>query len=134
MNNIKQKESIDIDDNINKDKRKYNSIFREKVSSRVKKVKDKKFLIKIFNILNKELKNNYTENNNGIFFNINKLSNGSIEKIIKILDQYSLNNLKSELKIDYSQYSVDNNSSLSEFSKHRLSNKEKNILKKKLDN
>lgn len=134
MDNISQKESIDIDDNINKDKRKYNSIFREKLSSRVKKVKDKKFLIKIFNILNNELKNNYTENNNGIFFNINKLSNVSIEKIIKILDEYTLKNFKNELKIDYSQYSVDNNSSLSDFSKHRLSNKERNILKKKLDN
>ena len=43
------------------------------------------------------------------FFNINKLSNVSIEKIIKILDEYALKNFKNELKIDYSQYSVDNN-------------------------
>ena len=91
-------------------------------------------MIQIFKkkFLKKELKDNFTENNNGIFFNINKLSNESIEKILKILDKFSSNNLSSELKIDYSQYSVDN-LSLSDFSKHRLSNKEKNILKKKLN-
>jgi hypothetical protein len=124
------KENINIDDGNNiKVKRKYNSNYRQKLVAQVYEIHDKVFYIKIFEIVNKELKNEFTQNKNGIFFNINKLSDNSIIKIIELVNANLDNN--DSLHIDYTSYSIDNNSTASEFMVHRLSNKEKNILKKK---
>ena len=124
------KKDINIDDGNNiKVKRKYDSNYRQKLVSKVYEIQKKDVYIKIFEILNKKLKNQFTQNKNGIFFNINKLSDNSIIKIIELVNA-NLNNNDS-LHIDYTSYSIDNNSTNSEFMIHRLSNKEKNILKKK---
>ena len=127
MNN----KNIEINDNINKkNKRKFNSEFRKKMVFKIKNIKDRNILLQIFEISKKEIGYNYSENSNGIFYNINKLSDNLIEELINILNNNIEDNHTSELKIDYTPYSIDN-ISLSEYG-HKLSNKEKSILKKKV--
>ena len=126
MNNV----NIEINDNINKKtKRKFNSEFRKKMVFKIKNLKDKNILLQIFEISKKEIGDNYTENNNGIFYNINKLSDNLIGEITNILNNNIEDNHTSELKLDYTPYSIDNIISLSEYG-HKLSNKEKSILKR----
>lgn len=132
MNNDNDND-IDINDKkIKKEKkiRKFNTSKRKKLVDKIGNIIDNNVYYKIFNIIKNMKTVKYTENNNGIFFNINKLSDDIIEKIVNIVNT-SLENLDtSEIKLDYTPYSVDKYLKTSNFGP-RLSNKEKNILNKK---
>ena len=65
----------------NLNKRKFNSLYRRKIVNKINKLKEKKEFITIFNIIRPELDKDISVNKNGIFFNINALSDYSIEKI-----------------------------------------------------
>ena len=108
----------------NPKKRKYDSKHRKKIADKFKRVTDKNILFEIYKIIKKDLKNKISKNNNGIFFDMNKLSDNCLEKISVILNE-NIDTETSEIKLSYIPYSSQN-----ENSEDGLSNKEKNILKK----
>lgn len=128
MNVNYNEKNIEINDNVINKKRKYNSEFRKKFVLKVKKIKNKELFYKIFELSKKEIGNKYTENNNGIFYNINKLSDDLIEELNNVLNSDTETNQSSDLKFEYTPYSVDKVTTLSEYG-NNLSNKEKNLLK-----
>ena len=105
--------------------RKYNSIFRRKLANKISKLKNKKEYVHIYNLVNIELDNKFSINRNGIFFNINFLSDICIDEIIYYLDGLS-NITETEGKIKYKSYY---NEDICD-NVPRLSNQEKSILKK----
>ncbi len=58
---------------------------KKKIVFRIQNLKSRKFYIKLFKIIIKE-NIDYNTNNNGIFFNINKLTNTQFNKINTYLD------------------------------------------------
>jgi hypothetical protein len=109
--------------------RKYNAEFRKKIALKINKLKDKNDFINLFNIIESDIGNDMSVNKNGIFFNLNILSDGCIDKInnylLKILD----NNTETETKIKYQTYNQDDLDNGNKIGP-KLSNQEKNILKK----
>ena len=109
-------------------KRKYNSIYRKQLIDKINIIKDEDTLIDIYNILNEDIGNNYSINNNGVFININIVS----DSCINILDCL-INNLTNKVNYNIDIYNTkyENNTveKLLDMG-HKLSNKEKLILKK----
>jgi hypothetical protein len=111
--------------------RKYTSDDRRKIVLRISKLKEKREFVKIFNIIQTEIGKDLSINRNGIFFNINSLS----DECTQILDNYlheitDCNTItETENKIKYQPYSVDEIESVNKLG-HKLSNQEKSILKK----
>ena len=73
----------------NSNKRKFNSVYRRKIVNKINKLKEIKEFVTIFNIIRVELGKDISINKNGIFFNINVLSDSSIEKIDFFLNSIS---------------------------------------------
>ena len=113
--------------------RKYNSIFRKKLKTKISKVSNKHDFIQIYKIVNNELDNKLSINRNGIYFNLNLLSDECIEKITSILDNNDmLNDTQSnteQFKIIYETYNKETH--IENFiNGHKLSNQEKSLIKK----
>ena len=92
--------------------RKYDSYFRKKLLEKINSIKDKKILLSILKIVKKEDENGYSQNKSGIYFNLNKLSDESIENIDKSIEKYLDDSKDTEVneeslsdKIVYKQYS-----------------------------
>jgi hypothetical protein len=102
--------------------RKYNTIFRENLKDKLLKFNNKDDFINIYFIIYEDINNNYSSNSNGIFINMNNLSNSCIEKLINYYDKNykKINNNK----INYSEYNSDENPS------ETFNNQEKKIIKK----
>jgi hypothetical protein len=114
-----------------KGSRKYNSQFRKKLISKFEKIKDKNDYIDIYNIITEDIGNNYSSNRNGIFINMNLLSNKCIEKLVDLVEEklnYNMSLTDTE-KINYKSYKFDDIEIISEMG-HKLSNQEKNIIKR----
>ena len=59
---------------------------KKKIVFRIQNLKSKKFYIKLFKIiLNENI--DYSTNSNGIFFNINKLTNNQFKLLLNFLDE-----------------------------------------------
>ena len=67
--------------------RKYNTVFRKRLINRFEKIKDKTDYIIIYNIIIKDIGNNFSSNRNGIFINMNILSDNCIDKILEFITQ-----------------------------------------------
>jgi hypothetical protein len=67
--------------------RKYNTVFRKRLINRFEKIKDKTDYIIIYNIIIKDIGNNFSSNRNGIFINMNLLS----DKCIGDINEYISN-------------------------------------------
>lgn len=112
-----------------KSSRKYNTEFRKKLLAKFEKIKDKNELILIYNIIVDDIGNNFSSNRNGIFINMNMLSDKCIKKLVDYLDEKNNNNQSESEKINYKSYKFDDVELLSEMG-HKLSNQEKNIIKR----
>ena len=113
--------------NLQEKNRKYCSQFRKNIVLKISKLKLKKDFIKIYNIIYKELGNDLSINKNGIFFNINMLTDNCIEELDGIFKDVNLNT-DSEVKIKYPSYNlIENENNNLNF---KLYNQEKSILKK----
>jgi len=111
--------------------RKYNSQFRKKLVSKFEKIKDKSDYIDIYNIIIEDIGTNFSSNRNGIFFNMNLLSDQCIENLIQFIEDklnYNMTQTDTE-KINYKSYKFDEVEIISEMG-HKLSNQEKNIIKR----
>jgi len=113
----------------NLNKRKFNSLYRRKLVNKINKLKEKKEFITIFNIIRLELGKDISVNKNGIFFNINALSDYCIEQIDFFLNSVSETVTESETKIKYKPYFVDDMENVNKLGP-KLSNQEKSIIKK----
>ena len=116
--------------------RKYNSDFRKKLLEKINCIKDKKVLISILKIIKKEDENGFSQNKSGIFFNLNKLSDLSVNNINELVENFEIS-IDSETneetlsdKIIYKQYSDTDNLDQYDNIGPRLSNQERSILKK----
>ena len=111
--------------------RKYNSQFRKKLVSKFEKIKDKNDYIDIYNIIVEDIGTNFSSNRNGIFFNMNLLSDQCIENLIQFIeDKLNCNITQTDTeKINYKSYKFDEVEIISEMG-HKLSNQEKNIIKR----
>jgi len=97
-----------------------------KLNNMINKIKDKNTLIEIFKVVSIDIYNNgepkYTYNNNGIYFDLNILSNTTLYAIENIVNN-TIYSVESE-SIKYTLYSQDEN----DYNVTKLSNKEKNLI------
>jgi hypothetical protein len=109
--------------------RKYTSSFRRKINLKISKLNSKKDLVNIYNIVKEEQE--VSINRNGMFFNINLLTDNAIDKIDSYLNENTDNITvtDTESKIKYKPYSIDEIDSSPKLGP-KLSNQEKSILKK----
>jgi len=116
---------------INSTSRKYSSTIRRKIVQKISKLKDKKDFVNIFNIIQSEIGKDLSINRNGIFFNINLLSDECMDNLINYLndinDQPTVT--ETETKIKYQSYNTDEVNNIHKLGP-KLSNQEKSILKK----
>jgi hypothetical protein len=110
--------------------RKYNSEFRKNFKQKLAKLTNKTDCFQIYKIINTELDNKITINNNGMYFNINLLS----DKTIELINNYIIDKVETETtteysKIIYESYNKDTN--IENFiNSHKLTNQEKSLIKK----
>jgi len=111
--------------------RKFSSSFRRKLVLKISKLKDKKDFVNIFNIIQNELGKEISINRNGIFFNMNLLSDESIDSLDRYLTDLVDNTTitETEVKIKYKPYSVNEIDNVNKLGP-KLSNQEKSIIKK----
>jgi hypothetical protein len=106
----------------------YNYDEKKKIVYKIQQLNNKKDYFKLYELVNN---NNiqFTKNNNGIFFNINKLSNLALQQIEEFLD---IINDKNKLIQDseLSNYDSDNILSTDEQISLSLNQNEKNIKRK----
>lgn len=62
---------------------------KKKIINKIQNIKNKKNYINLFKLIVK-LKIPYSLNNNGVFFNINKINTTDLNKIIKLLDSFDI--------------------------------------------
>lgn len=111
--------------------RKFNTNFRKKLVAKLDKLKNKNDYINIYNIIVEDVGTNFSFNRNGIFINMNILSDKCIEKLLEFIDsKLNLIITQSETeKVNYKTYKIDDVEIISEMG-HKLSNHEKNIIKR----
>jgi len=114
---------------------------KEKLAHKISKIKNKKKLVKIFEIIQEE-KKEITENNNGMFTYFHDLSTKAYIKIvayinklhkksIDYIDSITSDDTMSDKK-EYKPYSTDDFPSQNGLSpKLKYSNKEKNLIKRR---
>jgi hypothetical protein len=128
MFNIKKNIIKNIMLNIkNKKERLYNSEYRRNLSDKISQINDDKLYFKLFNELKNQNDFKYSRNKNGIFFDINKLSDETIIIIKNFIDNNVNLNTETE-KLEFIQYSTEEFSKLNEKG-NRLNNIEKNLLR-----
>jgi len=110
--------------------RKYNSEYRKNLKTKISKLSNKNDFIQIYKIINIELENRLSINRNGIYFNLNLLSDKSIEDITNIIDKNESETSNIEhTKITYKIYNKENN--IENFiNDNKLTNQEKSLIKK----
>jgi len=112
--------------------RKYNSEIRRKLVNKITKITEKSDLVTIYNIVNEDIGDNYSTNRNGIFINLNSVSDKCIDQIIQFLDNINFNITETE-KLTYTSYNQDDVEILTDMG-HKLSNQEKIIIKRLRNN
>ena len=113
--------------------RKYNSEFRKNLKTKISKLSNKNDFIQIYKIINFELENKLSINRNGIYFNLNLLSDKLIEDISVILDNCDvLNDTQTNTELNKITYEVYNKETQIEnfINGHKLTNQEKSLIKK----
>jgi len=85
--------------------RKYNVEFRKKLSSKLEKIKDKNYLIKIYNIILENSDNNFSSNSNGLFYDLNSFNDTLIESLNMFVNETNKNDEYSKIK--YTTYTSD---------------------------
>jgi len=109
--------------------RKYNTDFRKKLVNKFDKIKNRNDMHTIYNIISKDIGTNFSSNRNGIFINMNILSDDCIDKLVEYIDDKNTSSLTMSDKVNYKSYKFDEIDVISETGQ-KLSNQEKNIIKR----
>lgn len=114
----------------NKIIRKYNSEFRTNLKHKINKLTNKSDFLQIYKIINNEPDNKVSINMNGVYFNLNILSDNAIEQISLLLnDKIDSETTTDYNKIMYESYNKD--ITIENFIQgHKLTNQEKTLIKK----
>lgn len=120
-----------------KKSRKYNSEFRKKIKKKISNITNKTEFINIYKIIKSELENKISINRNGIYFNLNILSDELIENICFILDKSESELqllLQTQIPVEQNKikYNIYNKENVIEtfIQEHKLTNQEKSLIKK----
>ena len=114
----------------NKYIRKYNTSFRKKLVDNLNKNHNNLILTDIYNIIIDDIGHNYSTNSNGIFINLNLLSDYSIDKLINIINNVKNNKLLNNIETnEFTNYKFDDIELITEMG-HKLTNQEKIFIKK----
>jgi hypothetical protein len=120
-----------LDNQKEKSNRTFNSIFRKNLKERISKLNNKKDYLFIYSLISKELDSKFSVNKNGVYFNINLLSDECIDELSKyISDKYDSETVSEVSKIKYETYYKENGDDLNFSYGTKFSNQEKTILKK----
>lgn len=120
-----------LDNQKEKSNRTFNSIFRKNLKERISKLNNKKDYLFIYSLISKELDSKFSVNKNGVYFNINLLSDECIGELSKyISDKYDSETISEVSKIKYETYYKENGDDLNFSYGTKFSNQEKTILKK----
>lgn len=120
-----------LDNQKEKSNRTFNSIFRKNLKERISKLNNKKDYLFIYSLISKELDSKFSVNKNGVYFNINLLSDECIDELSKyISDKYDSETVSEVSKIKYETYYKENDDDLNFSYGTKFSNQEKTILKK----
>jgi len=120
-----------LDNQKEKSNRTFNSIFRKNLKERISKLNNKKDYLFIYSLISKELDSKFSVNKNGVYFNINLLSDECIDELSKyISDKYDSETISEVSKIKYETYYKENGDDLNFSYGTKFSNQEKIILKK----
>ena len=107
---------------------------RKEISQRIKQLTKKEQYIDIFKIIQKDKNTKYTENSNGIWLDLKKLDNSTINKISNYLNKLSDNNYDelsdSVNSMEYVPYSNDDINFSSITNGPKFSNYEKSIIRR----
>jgi hypothetical protein len=111
--------------------RKYDSQYRKKLVNKIKRLDTKEDYIELYNIIISDIGTNFSSNINGLFLNVNLLSDKCIEKVNIYLDSkiniHQIHNVKSsDITITSYKSFDDINDNLN----YKLSNQEKIIIKR----
>ena len=107
----------------------YNSIFRKNLKEKIIKLNNKNDYLIIYGLISKELESKFSVNKNGVYFNINLLSDNCIKDLSDyISEKYDTETVTEISKIKYETYYKETNMDFSYGTK--FSNQEKTILKK----
>jgi len=109
----------------------YTHLEKKNIVRKIEQIKSKRYFIEIFKIIkNDNIK--YTQNKNGLFIDMNKLSNDTIHKIDTYLKTLELNLSESDSKLSVDSLTFSNNEDdiRNIIGNCKLTNHEKNILKK----
>ena len=85
--------------------RKYNVEFRKKISSKLEKIKEKNYLIKIYNMILENSDNKFSSNSNGLFYDLNSFNDTLIESLNMFVD--ATNKDEGYSRIKYKTYTSD---------------------------
>jgi hypothetical protein len=123
-----------LDNKKKKTNRIFNSLFRKNLKEKISKLSSKKDYLYIYTLISKELDSKFSVNKNGVYFNINLLSDDCINELSKyISDKFDSETISEVSKIKYETYYKENCEDLN-FSyactSNKFSNQEKTILKK----
>jgi hypothetical protein len=112
-------------------KRIYNSNFRKDLKKKISTLNNKQDYLYIYKIISKELDSKFSINKNGVYFNINLLSDDCINDLsCFILEKINSENVNETSKIKYETYYKDQSEELDLSYGNKFSNQEKSILKK----
>ena len=112
-------------------KRIYNSIFRKNLKKKISFLNNKQDYLYIYKIISKELESKFSINKNGVYFNINLLSDNCIKDLSSfILEKINTDSITEISKIKYETYYKDQSEELDLNYGNKFSNQEKSILKK----
>ena len=123
-----------------KKSRKFNSQYRKKLITKLNKLfedtKNKENSFNIYNIINEDIGTNFSTNRNGIFINMNILSDNCIQKLIEYIDNINkdlmtviLSETETPVIHEHKPYKIDEVEYISNIGT-KLSNQEKHIIKR----
>lgn len=114
-----------------KKNRKYNTVFRQNLKCNLENHMTNISLITIYNLIIEDIGHNYSSNSNGIFINLNLLSDKCIDKLLIIIENSKTNkiNLINNDNNDTTTYKFDDVEIITELG-HKLTNQEKTYIKK----
>ena len=89
--------------------RKFNTDFRKKLIAKFEKLKDKADYITIYYIIIEDIGTNFSSNRNGVFINMNLLSDKCIEKLQDFINEkmYVINKQPNNEVSNYNFYKAD---------------------------
>lgn len=112
----------------NNTKSKYERDDRKHIAELIENLKSEEYSVAIFDILSDDPVNSYTINSNGVFLNLSKTSDETLDKVKKYLKKI---NRKQSDQIDTDNDVIPNVMAQKSDRTYKLSNYEKNILKQR---